>query len=124
MLNNGQKLNNSVVKGYFMERPYDAKLAEKSGSERAIQPGEYNIIPKTPRKRYQWYLEGVPGRDGIAIHSGNYAEDSLGCLLTGTSLVKIGDSDYMVQNSKNKLAALFELFKMYGAGNISINFIQ
>lgn len=41
---NGQKLNNSVVKGYFMERPYDAKLAEKSGSKRAIQPGEYNII--------------------------------------------------------------------------------
>ena len=35
-----------------------------------------------------------------------------------------GDSDYMVQNSKNKLAALFELFKMYGAGNISINIIQ
>lgn len=57
MLNNGQKLNNFVVKGYFMERPYDAKLAEKSGSERAIQPGEYNIIPKTPGKRYQWYLE-------------------------------------------------------------------
>lgn len=121
---NGQKLNNSVVKGYFMERPYDAKLAEKSGSKRAIRPGEYNIIPKTPGQRYQWYLKGVPGRDGIAIHAGNYAEDSSGCLLPGTSLVKVGDSNYMVQNSTNKLDALFGLFKMYGAGNISINIIQ
>ena len=121
---NGQKLNNSVVKGYFMERPYDAKLAEKSGSKRAIQPGEYNIIPKTPGQQYQWYLKGVPGRDGIAIHAGNYAEDSSGCLLPGTSLVKVGDSKYMVQNSKNKLDALYGLFKMYGAGNISINIIQ
>ena len=31
---------------------------------------------------------------------------------------------YMVQNSKNKLDALCGLFKMYGAGNISINIIQ
>lgn len=31
---------------------------------------------------------------------------------------------YMVQNSKNKLDALYGLFKMYGAGNISINIIQ
>lgn len=121
---NGQKLNHSVVKGYFMERPYDANLAEKSGSKRAIQPGEYNIIPKTPGQRYQWYLEGVPGRDGIAIHSGNKAEDSSGCLLPETSLVKVGASIYNVQNSKNKLDALFELLKMYGAGNISINIIQ
>lgn len=66
----------------------------------------------------------MPGRDGIAIHAGNYAEDSSGCLLPGTSLVKVGDSKYMVQNSKNKLDALYGLFKMYGAGNISINIIQ
>lgn len=121
---NGQKLNNSFVKGYFMERPYDANLAEKSGSKRAIQPGEYNIIPKTPGQQYQWYLKEVPGRYGIAIHAGNYAEDSSGCLLPGMSLAKVGDSNYMVQNSKNRLDALFELFKMYGAGNISINIIQ
>ena len=121
---NGHKLNEFVVNGYFLERPYEANLAEESGSLKAIQPGVYKIIPHTPGQRFKWYLEGVPGRSGIAIHSGNKPEDSMGCLLTGTSVSKINDVNYEVRGSISKLNNLFALFEMYGNDNISITITQ
>ena len=121
---NGKKKNEFVVNGYFLERPYEANLAEESGSLKAIQPGVYKIIPHTPGQRFKWYLEGVPGRSGIAIHSGNKPEDSMGCLLTGTSVSKINDVNYEVRGSISKLNNLFALFEMYGNDNISITITQ
>lgn len=121
---NGHKLNEFVVNGYFLERPYEANLAEESGSLKAIQPGVYKIIPHIPGQRFKWYLEGVPGRAGIAIHSGNKPEDSRGCLLTGTSVLKVNDSSYEVRGSISKLNSLFALFEMYGYDNISITITQ
>lgn len=115
---------NAHENGYFLERPYEANLAEESGSLKAIQPGVYKIIPHTPGQRFKWYLEGVPGRFGIAIHSGNKPEDSMGCLLTGTSVSKINDVNYEVRGSISKLNNLFALFEMYGNDNISITITQ
>ena len=120
----GNILKEFLVKGYFLERPYNADLAEKSGRNRAIQPGKYKVIPKVPGQSFKWYLEGVPGRLGIAIHAGNVAEDSAGCLLVGTSLVKLNSQEYKITGSTNKLKSLFSLFDMYGEGNIYIEIIQ
>lgn len=87
---------------------------------RAIQPGRYKVIPKVPGRSYKWYLDGVPGRSGIAIHAGNVAEDSSGCLLVGTSLQRLSSTEYKIIQSQKKLTSLFSLLDLYGSNNIYI----
>lgn len=51
----------------------------------AIPKGTYKVeVTYSPKfKRYLPLLIGVKGFTGIRIHSGNSAEDTLGCLLVG-----------------------------------------
>lgn len=57
-----------------------------------IPSGEYDIefLPKgSPKFPYPCFLlKGVPGRDAIMIHRGNYPKDTLGCLLPGLTAGK------------------------------------
>ena len=110
--------------GYVTDDAGQVSYVMKSGQNRAIQPGTYKVIPKVPGQSCKWYLEGVPGRLGIAIHAGNVAEDSAGCLLVGTSLVKVNSQEYKITGSRNKLTSLFSLFDVYGEGNIYIEITQ
>lgn len=41
-------------------------------------------------------VAGVPGRTAILIHCGNSFTDSLGCLLTGTSVAKGHDGNFII----------------------------
>lgn len=53
--------------------------------------------------RFDWYVDKVPGRSGIAIHGGRNGDDTLGCLLPGDTLeYKEQVQDYTIKNSKSK----------------------
>ena len=76
------------MEGYFLEPEHNPDSAKIEGGDKAIMSGTYNIVPKTVIEnrinktlrengekeihlRYDWYIDSVPGRSGIAIHNGN-----------------------------------------------------
>ena len=75
------------MKGYFLEPHVNYDSAKIANSDKAIMHGTYNVIPKAKLEerinkqrrewgeknvnlKYDWYLDNVPGRSGIAIHGG------------------------------------------------------
>ena len=81
--------------------------SRKVYGETAIPKGTYRISMNTTSPKYSavaWYwnlckgkmprLQDVPGFDGILIHPGNTALDTLGCILVGrnTKVGKLTDS--------------------------------
>ena len=56
----------------------------------AIPTGRYKVeVTYSPKfKRYLPILLNIKGFSGIRVHSGNRAEDTLGCLLVGYNKVK------------------------------------
>lgn len=111
------------MNGYFLEPHTDCDSAMIENSKKAILGGNYQITPKQNNKqRYLWYLNGVKGRKGIAIHKGNHGTDSKGCLLPGVSYsYDKTNNEYHVWKSKEKLTELSNFFEKYGEGGIEIN---
>ena len=123
------------MEGYFLEPTTDYKRAKKAGSDTSIMYGEYNVISRAElekrinstttggktKLRFQWYVDNVPGRSGIAIHVGNYGNDTTGCLLPGESYAYDKTKDtYMVLKSTKKTKELFSFFDRYGNKGIRI----
>ena len=116
------------IKGYFLEPETDYNRAKVKNSDTSIAQGNYKVIPKTKleerinaerRKRgetdiqltYQWYVDSVPGRSGIAIHTGNYGKDTEGCFLPGENYSYDKETEtYNVWESKKKAKELFDFF--------------
>lgn len=92
-----------ILEDRVREIPGDPVVAWKVDGKTAIPAGQYKIIINlSPRfGKMLPLLIGVPGFDGVRIHGGNDADDTDGCLLTGT---RAGDAE--VVNSQIALAKL------------------
>ena len=93
--------------------------SHKVYGETAIPKGEYSIVLNVLSPKYavsSWYkqktegymprLLAVPGFDGILIHPGNTAVDTLGCILVGRN-TQVG----RLTQSKDIFAALYKKMK-------------
>ena len=126
------------MKGYFLEPEVNYDSAKVAGGDKAIMYGTYNVIPKKEleerinrirRKNgekdvkltYEWYVDNVPGRSGIAIHSGANGEHTLGCLLPGDTLEYNDKLGYTIKKSPTTREKLFKFFNNYGKKGIKIN---
>ena len=76
--------------------------------ETAIPTGLYKVsITYSPKyKKMMPLIENVKGFEGILIHSGNYAEDSCGCIIVGKN-TKVG----MVTDSRSTYNKLFKILE-------------
>lgn len=127
------------MKGYFLEPHVNYDSAKIANSDKAIMHGTYNVIPKTKLEerinkqrrewgeknvnlKYDWYLDNVPGRSGIAIHGGKNGDHTSGCLLPGDTLKYDEEAqDYTIKDYTSRKDALFNFFKQYGKDGIKIN---
>lgn len=83
--------------------------AAKIPGQTAIPAGRYQVVVvHSPRFGCDMpRLVGVPGFDGILIHSGNSAADTRGCLLVGDRVVNaqtIADSRVAYERLADKIA--------------------
>jgi hypothetical protein len=116
----GNKIDS--MEGYFLEPGTDYDKAEIAGSDSSIKYGTYNIVRGEKWQRFEWYVDNVPGRSGIAIHGGTDGSNTLGCLLPAEDFVHDKEKDnYRTVNSGKKKKELFDFFKKYGKNGIKIN---
>lgn len=127
------------MQGYFLEPHVNYDSAKIAKSDKAIMYGTYNVISKAELEkrinvqqkargeeevnlRFDWYVDDVPGRSGIAIHGGKNGDHTSGCLLPGDTLEYNEQAkDYTINNSQSKKNELFNFFKQYGENGIKIN---
>lgn len=127
------------MKGYFLEPHVNYDSAKIANSDKAIMHGTYNVIPKAKLEerinkqrrewgeknvnlKFDWYLDNVPGRSGIAIHGGKNGDHTSGCLLPGDTLKYDEEAqDYTIKDYTSRKDALFNFFKQYGKNGIKIN---
>ncbi|MBR4848862.1 MAG: hypothetical protein IKV07_05885 [Bacteroidaceae bacterium] len=114
--------NVASMEGYFLEPGTNYDKAEIAGSDSSIKYGTYNIVRGQKWQRFEWYVDNVPGRSGIAIHGGTDGSNTLGCLLPAEDFVHDKEKDnYRTVNSGKKKKELFDFFKKYGKNGIKIN---
>ena len=95
------------IKLFTMELPWKNNARSIS----SIPKGTYKVITTmSPRfKKDMWLLLDVPGRDGIRIHSANYARELNGCIALGMSKSDIdGDGNIDIVASKKAMDLAFE----------------
>lgn len=98
---NGTRICESLEdedRGLSFDMPLDEIKKRKIKGETAIPIGRYQITwTYSPRfKKMLPLLNGVPGYEGIRIHSGNKAKDTEGCILCGknTEVATVTNSRY------------------------------
>ncbi|MEY8685302.1 DUF5675 family protein [Bacteroides sp. AN502(2024)] len=109
------------ITGVMLEPGRDYDRETVAGSDTAIPSGTYNVVPSTYHGQSGYYqVEGVSGRSAILIHPGNTGNDTLGCLLPGTTGVT-GVGDPTVSNSRSACSELFDFFERNGSSGVTIN---
>lgn len=93
-----------------IERPW----ADNKTNISCIPAGTYicRWLPRSSSGKYRnvWWLQDVPGRSGVLIHSGNYYWHSTGCIILGKRHGRLG-KDTAVLSSH---AAMRELREIVG----------
>ena len=89
--------------------------AKKIYGKTAIPTGRYSVVLSYSNKFKKTLplLKDVLGFGGIRIHSGNTAEDSLGCIIVGENKIKGG-----VINSRQTMEKL--MYRLRNEKNITI----
>ena len=85
----------------------------KQKGKTAIPEGRYALVlTKSPKfKKWLPLLLGVPGFDGVRIHSGNTPKDTQGCILVGQNRKK-----GMVLNSRIAMEEIMKILDSRKAG--------
>lgn len=101
----GTKDNEKI--GYFsLELPWKDNLPNES----CVPSGTYKAVwSPSPKHGFVYELQGVPGRSDVQIHSGNFKEHSLGCILLGKT-IDTAEGKKGVFKSKEALAEMEKFF--------------
>lgn len=83
---NGVKICDTLEPTWRDYKGGELKVPRKS----AVPEGTYPVVVTKSWKfgKYLPLLVGVPGFEGIRIHSGNTVNDTEGCILVGQNLIK------------------------------------
>lgn len=93
-------IDGKVIKLYSMELPWKNNKRNVS----CIPKGKYKVIT-TLSNRFKvnmWLLLNVKNRDGIRIHSANYARQLNGCIALGISKADLDGDGYIDITSSKK----------------------
>ena len=82
----GKRICDTLEPTYRNYKGGELKVPRKS----AVPEGTYPVVVTKSKKfgKYLPLLVGVPGFEGIRIHSGNTSKDTEGCILVGQNLEK------------------------------------
>jgi hypothetical protein len=77
-----------------------------------IPIGTYKVVPRTSKKYGKhFHVTGVPNRDLILFHSGNYHTQILGCILVGLKHADVNKDGYLdVVQSKDAMKILLDTY--------------
>ena len=83
---NGIKICDTLEPTWRDYKGGELKVPRKS----AVPEGTYPVVVTKSKKfgKYLPLLVGVPGFEGVRIHSGNTVNDTEGCVLVGQNLIK------------------------------------
>lgn len=100
---------------------------EWAGNERGtscIPVGEYEWKRKlSPTKGRVLELLGVPGRDNIEVHVGNFRRDTEGCILVGHRFSLV-DNRFALSDSHAAMGELLDCLGLAEGGSIYVHNIR
>jgi len=100
-----------IIDGKDIGRSLELPWKNNQSNISRIPEGSYPGFIRSDGKRgWRIQLKGVPDREFVQIHVGNYQRQIEGCILVGTDVTNVGN-ECMVTNSKttlNNIRAKFE----------------
>ena len=93
---------------YIIERPWLDNRSNVSCIPTGVYTGLFMARSSSGKYKNVYWLQEVPNRGGILVHSGNLVKHSLGCLIIGLRAGHLGGKR-AVLNSKTALHEFVEL---------------